>query len=387
MNLGGTSIRLRSRGGAFVHDILMIPIAWLGALWLRFNLESVPAEYLGQALRVLPVFVVVQGGDVFCISALYRGVWRFASIPDLVRILKAVVVGVSLCAVAAFLITRMDQIPRASLPLFAGLLVVLLTGPRLAYRLFKDRRPRGATSKTALIVGAGRAGEMLARAMLSDASNEYSPIGFIDDDPDKKGRDIHGVRVLGHCERVSEIAERKGADAIIIAIPSASSAQMRRIVELCELSNRPIRTVPHMTDPVSGRAAPSELRAVTIEDLLNRDPVQLDWPAIRHALTSRTILVTGGGGSIGSELCRQIARLDPTRLVVVDISEYNLHQAELHLHEACPELPISIVLADICDSVAVDRVLRTTTVRTSCFMPRHTSRCRCSRRTFARPSG
>ena len=355
MNLGGTGIRLRSRAGAFVHDILMIPIAWLGALWLRFNLESIPAEFLDQALRILPVFIIVQGAN-FLYFRLYRGVWRFASLPDLVRILKAVVVGVSLCTVVAFLITRMDHIPRASLPLFAGLLVVLLTGPRLAYRLFKDRRPGGATSRTTLIVGAGRAGEMLARALLNDSSNEYSPIGFIDDDPDKKGREIHGVRVLGPCEKASEIAERKGADAIIIAIPSASSVQMRRIVERCELSNRPIRTIPHMTDLVSGRAAPSEVRAITIEDLLNRSPVQPDWSTIRRELTGRTILVTGGGGSIGSELCRQIARLDPARLVIVDISECNLHQARLHLRAACPELPMFIVLADICDRVAVQRV-------------------------------
>ena len=355
MNTGGTGARLRSRGGAFVHDIVMIPVAWLGALWLRFNLESIPAEFLEQALRILPVFVVVQSAT-FVYFRLYRGVWRFASIPDLVRILKAVVVGASLCAVAAFLITRMDFIPRASLPLFAVLLVVLLTGPRLAYRLFKDRRPRGTTSKTALIVGAGRAGEMLARALLNDSSNEYSPTGFIDDDPAKRGREIHGVRVLGHCERVAEIAERTNADAIIIAVPSASSAQMRRIVKLCERSNRPIRTIPHMTDLVSGRAAPSELRAITIEDLLNRSPVQLDWPTMRHSLTARTILVTGGGGSIGSELCRQIARLDPARLVIVDVSEYNLHEIGLDLDEAFPGLPISIVLADVCDRVAVERV-------------------------------
>lgn len=347
--------RLRSRRGALLHDLLMIPVAWLGALWLRFNLDTIPAVYLDQALRVLPAIVVVQGAT-FLYFGLYRGVWRFASIPDLVRILQAVVVGVSLCAVAAFLMTRMTYIPRASFPLFAGLLVVLLSGPRLAYRWFRDRRPYRTASKNALIVGAGRAGEMLARALLHDPASEYQPVGFIDDDPDKKGRDIHGIRVVGHCERMPEAAARTGADVVIIAIPSANAAQMRRIVGLCERSALPMRTIPHTADLVSGRAAPSELRSITIEDLLNRQPVQPDWPTIRDELTGRTILVTGGGGSIGSELCRQIARLDPARLIVVDVSEFNLHRIEIELRDAHPELSMSLVLADVCDAVAVDRI-------------------------------
>ena len=347
-------IRLRSRGSAFVHDLLMIPAAWLGALWLRFNLGSVPAHYLDQAVDVLPVIVVVQGAT-FLYFGMYRGVWRFASIPDLVRILQAVVVGVSLCALATFLMTRMTYIPRASFPLFAGLLLVLLSGPRLAYRWFKDRRPPGAASKKALIVGAGRAGEMLVRALRHDPSHEYHPAGFIDDDPDKKGRDIHGIRVLGHCEQAPGIAARTGADVIIIATPSASATQMRRIVELCDRTGLPMRTIPHLADLLSGRAAPSELRSITIEDLLNRRAVQPDWPAIRAELTGRTILVTGGGGSIGGELCHQIARLEPARLIIMDISEFNLHRVETALRAAYPALAISIVLTDICDTTAVDR--------------------------------
>lgn len=355
MKTSWAAIRLRSRGGAFVHDLLMIPVAWLGALWLRFNLDSIPPVFLDQALRMLPVIVVVQG-LTFLYFGLYRGVWRFASMPDLVRILQAVVVGVSMCAVIAFLMTRMTHIPRASFPLFAGLLVVLLSGPRLTYRWFKDRGPQGTASMNALIVGAGRAGEMLARALLRDPSQGYRPIGFIDDDPDKKGREIRGIRVLGHCEQISEIAAYTGAGIVLIATPSASAAQMRRIVELCERSSMPMRTVPHLAALVSGRAAPSELRAIAIEDLLDRKPVRSDWPMIRSELTARTILVTGGGGSIGSELCHQIARLDPTRLVILDISEFNLHRIELELRDRHPALPISIALADICDAIAVDRV-------------------------------
>ena len=355
MNVARLAIRLRSRGGAFVHDLLMIPAAWMGGLWLRFNLDSIPAEYLAQAVEVLPVIVVVQGAT-FLYFGLYRGVWRFASIPDLVRILQAVLIGASLCAVAAFLMTRMTYIPRASFPLYAGLLVVLLSGPRLAWRWFKDRRAYRADSKNALVVGAGRTGEILARALLRDPTSEYRPIGFIDDDPGKKGRDVHGIRVLGHCGQVPAVATRTGADVVIIAIPSASVVQMRRIVELCERADMPIRTVPHLADLVSGRATASEVREITIEDLLNRQPVQPDWSTIRGALTGRTILVTGGGGSIGGELCRQIARLDPSRLIIMDASEFNLHRIELALRDAFPALPLSAVLGDISDRVAVEHL-------------------------------
>ena len=347
--------RLRTRTAACVHDLLMIPVAWMGALWLRFNLDVIPQPYFDQAVRMLPVVVVVLGGT-FLYFGLYRGVWRFASVPDLVRILQAVVVGVSLCAVAAFLVTRMTHIPRSSLPLFAGLLVILLSGPRLAYRWIKDWRPRSKHAKGALVVGAGRAGEILVRALLRDPSSEYFPLGFVDDDPGKKGRDVHGVRVLGHCGQIPEIAERATADAIIIAIPTANAIQMRRLVELCERSHRPVRTIPRMLDLVSGRVEPSELRAITIEDLLDRELVQPDWPAIRSELTGRTILVTGGGGSIGSELCRQIARLDPARLVVMDWSELNLHRTELELREAYPALAVAVVLSDVCDAAATARV-------------------------------
>ena len=347
--------RLRSRGTAFCHDLLMIPAAWLGAFWLCFNLGVIPEEILAQAFRLLPVIVIIQG-SVFLYFGLYRGVWRFASVPDLVRIIQAVVVGVALCALAAFLLTRMSDVPRASIPLFAGLLVAFLSGPRLAYRWLRDRTRAPAHSRRTLIVGAGAVGEMLVRELRRDPNSGYLPVGFVDDAREKKGRDVHGVRVLGPCSRIPDIVARAGAEVVAIAIPTASAAEMRRIVELCERTNVPIRTVPRLKDVVSGRLAASELREVAVEDLLDRKPVVLDWPAMRGELAGRRILVTGGGGSIGSELCRQIAHLEPARLVVVDISEFNLHRIQLELGDAHPALACSMVLADVCDEAAIERV-------------------------------
>ena len=355
MKIARIAVRLRSRGGAIAHDLLMIPVAWLGAFWLRFNLDSVPTDFLGQALDLLPVIVVIQG-LVFLYFGLYRGVWRFASLPDLVRIIQAVAVGVVLCAAAVFFMTRMTHVPRASFPLFAVLLVALLSGPRLAYRWIRDRWPGTADLKTVLIVGAGRAGEGLARSLLHDPARRYHPVGFVDDDPGKKGRDIRGVRVLGHCGQIPEIAAYTGADLVVIAAPSASTTQMRRLIECCERSNLPIQTVSRARDFVSARAASGELRDIAIEDLLNREPAKIDWPGMRDELAARTVLVTGGGGSIGSELCRQIAQLDPSHLVIVDAGEFNLYRIHLELRDACPDLSFSIILADVCDPAAMERI-------------------------------
>ena len=356
MRLARLADRLRNRSAAFGHDLLMIPLAWLAAFWLRFNLGSIPEPYFSQALAVLPVVVGVQGA-VFWYFGLYRGVWRFASIPDLMRIVKAVVVGVALCAVAVFLLTRMAGIPRSVFPLHALLLVLLLGGPRLAYRWLKDQHLYYRDEKRVLIVGAGRAGELLVRDLLRDRSHGYHPVGFVDDDREKKGREIHGVRVLDYSKRIPEVVERLRIDLILIALPSANSAQMRRLVRLCERSGAAMRTLPRLQDLVSGRATVNALRAIAIEDLLGREPVELDWETIRAGVTGKRILVTGGGGSIGSELCRQIVRLAPSVLVVFERSEFNLYRIERELRTNFPNAHVVPVLADVCDEAAVARAM------------------------------
>lgn len=348
---------LRTPTVAFLHDLLAIPIAWLGAYWLRFNFGPIPDYIFTHALSVLPVLIVVQG-VVFWYFGLYRGVWRFASMPDLIRILKAVLIGTSIAGVCMFLLTRMQGIPRSLFPLHALLLVIALGGPRLFYRWFRDHYylPLSPT-QTALVVGAGRAGEMLVRDLLRDKAYGYRPAAFVDDDPMKQRRDIHGVRVLGDCNALPRLVATLQIDVILIAIPSASARQMRRVVGLCEAAEVPFRTLPRLRDLVSGASTVTELREVSIEDLLGREPVTLDWQVIRQGVAAKTILVTGGGGSIGAELCRQIARLLPKHLVVFDQSEYNLYAIEQELRESVPKLSLDVVLGDICDTVAMDTVV------------------------------
>jgi len=350
--------RIQSRFVAFLHDFAMIPVAWLGAYWLRFNLDGIPPEFLHQALTMLPLVLMIQGG-MFWYFGLYRGVWRFASVPDLVRIFKAVLVGVLLSAVAIFLVTRLQGVPRSVFPLEALLLVMLLGAPRFVYRWLKDRRLYTLGTQNVLIVGAGRAGEMLARDLFRDPLHAYRPVAFVDDDPTKRGKDIHGVRVAGNCDAIPELAREIEAHLIMIALPSANSRQMQRIVSHCETSGLPFRSLPRMQDLVTGQVSLKDLREVKIDDLLGRETVKLDWPAITRGNQGKTILVTGGGGSIGSELCRQIARLKPKRLVIFEQSEFNLYAIELELHRLFPDLQLTALLGDVSDAVAVEQTLST----------------------------
>jgi FlaA1/EpsC-like NDP-sugar epimerase len=354
MKLSNLFDRLRSRISALIHDLVMIPVAWFAAYLLRFNLESIPDVYLNQALAVLPLVVVTQGA-AFWYFGLYRGVWRFASVPDFIRILKAIVVGVLVSAAAIFLLTRMQSVPRSIFPLYGLILILLLGGPRMIYRWVKERQLYASATKRALIVGAGRAGEMLVRDILRDQGYDYQPAGFVDDAPRKLGMEVHGVRVLGNCDDIPEICKQHGVDLILIAIPSADSKEMRRIVQCCEDTGVPMRTLPRFQDLVAGRSVVNELREIFIEDLLGREPVSPNWEQIRVAIKGKTVLVTGGGGSIGAELCRQIARLEPGALVILDNSEFNLYSIEMEIGGHHPAPAVHAELGDVCDMPAVER--------------------------------
>lgn len=343
---------------ATLHDLVMIPVAWFGAYWLRFNLSEIPQPFLDQAIGVLPIVILVQGG-AYWYFGLYRGIWRFASLPDLVRIMKAVFWGAVIALTVVALMTRLEDVPRSVFPLYALLLLCLLGGPRLAYRWFKDQGLGYSTGTRVLIVGAGQAGEMLARELMRNRMKGYDPVGFVDDSPKRLGKEIRGLRVLGNGDAIPELVGRYAIDLVMIAIPSASSRDMRRIVGECEAAGVPFRTLPAVQDIVSGRAVLQTLRQVSIEDLLGREPVSLDWSAIHEELDGKTILVSGGGGSIGSELCRQIAKLRPRRLIVVDNCEYSLYRIGMELSETYPELDLYSYLGDITDVSAVSHLMKT----------------------------
>jgi len=346
--------RLRNRTAAFVHDLVMIPAAWFAAYWLRFNLETVPHPILLQSIRMLPVVVAVQGA-VFWYLGLYRGLWRFASLPDLVRIVNSVIVGVALSAVGIFLLTRMQHVPRSVLPLFALLLVACLGGPRLLYRWLKEGAVRRAASTRVLVAGAGAAGEQLVRDMLHDRTLGWRPVAFVDDASESRGREIHGVRVVAKCGRIPEVVRELGVELVVIAIPGADSRGMRRLVGLCESAGVPVRTLPGRGRMTLRQGTLSQVREVAIEDLLGRESVRLGREAIDASVRGKVVLVSGGGGSIGSELLRQLAPFEPRRLVIVDQSEFNLYRIERELRDAFPDLDVRPHLIDVCDEAALTR--------------------------------
>ena len=346
--------RIHPRLAVVAHDMFMVWLAWSTISALRWSMETAAAPV---ALFGAEVWLVLAAqGLVFWWTGLYRGLWRFASMPDMWNILRACVVGAFAVSITLFLYNRLDHVPRTVLVVYPFVLAILLALPRLAYRYWKDSRLDfgRVASERVLVLGAGKAGEALVRDLRRE--RRYIPVGFLDDDTALRGSRVHGVPVLGTLDQLPHVARETAADMLVIAMPSSNKAQMRRAVELCEECELPFRTVPRLEDVVAGRSTFNELKEVAIDDLLGREQVLLDWTAIRTRLSGRRVLVTGGGGSIGSELCRQVARLGAESLTILDQSEYNLYVIEQELRRTYPDLLFDAVLGDCGDVMTCERV-------------------------------
>ncbi len=346
----------RSRLTIAIHDALMVACAWLLAFWIRFDLDLIPSEYLTNALRYLP-YVIISQSIIFWYLGLYKGVWRFSSLPDLIRIFKAVFFGVFFIAGSLFVYNRLAFMPRSVLPLYTSFLLLFLSIPRLFYRYYKDWVKHEAAAQRALIIGAGAAGEMLARDLLQDEVS-LLPIAFVDDDKAKKGRSIRGLQVFFDTNLVAEYTAKLNVDIILIAIPSASDIEMRGMIEACERAHVPFKTLPSVKELLSNTVSKGNLRNVAIDDILGREPVNLNWAQIKSSLSGKKILVTGGGGSIGSELCRQLAQVAPESIIIYEHSEFNLYQIHSTLRRSFPDLKLSAILGDVVDRAAVEDLIR-----------------------------
>jgi FlaA1/EpsC-like NDP-sugar epimerase len=347
-NFGDISGLLKSRWRVLIHDTIMIPVAWFGAYWLRFNLDTIPDNFFREAIELVPLVIGIHF-LTFLMFGVHRGLWRFISIPDLTRLIKSVVIGTAVVAITIFFVTRLEAVPRSVFLLHGLLLLTMVTGPRLIYRLMKDRHINTNAQQKVLVVGAGVTGELMVRDLHRTRPRVYEPVAFVDDDATRKGKDIQGVRVLGNSTTIPLLVERMGIRLIIIAVPTATAQQMQYIVSWCEKSGVPFRTLPNLRDMVSKNVSTSDLRKVEIDDLLGREQVTLDWQHISAGLTGKRILVTGGGGSIGSELCRQLAGLNPAHLIILDQSEFNLYTIAHELNRSFPDLVLSPILADVVD--------------------------------------
>lgn len=346
-------MKFSKKSQVVLHDLFMSVLAWQFSWWARFNFNF-PFQDWEKSLYLIPLVIVIQV-IVFRRFRLYRGIWRFASIPDLWNIFRASIFGALLITLMCFILFRLEGIPRSILILYPFFLMFFLGAPRLSYRVWKDHSFSINTlsdNKRVLIIGAGRAAEMLVREIKREGN--YSPVGFLDDNSNLKRSEMHGIRVLGNIDQVYRVCEKHEVDIILIAIPSANSEQMRTIVEKCGATNLPIKTLPGIQDMFAVTETLPELRAVSIEDLLGREKIELDWKDVQKELSNKIILVTGGGGSIGSEICAQISKLGPSKLIIFERNEFNLYKVEKSLSNST--IPIEYILGDLCDSDKVNNV-------------------------------
>lgn len=349
---------LRSRintGIALFHDVAAATFAWWFAYLLRFNF-AMPQSFSEEVWRTL-IWVVPLQVVVFWGFGLYRGIWRYASIADLRRILLAILaVSVLIPLVHAFF--RIGAvIPRSILVIDPLLLLVIMGGNRLLYRLWKERLLYGdfhLRGEPVLIMGAGRAGVGLAREL--DSSQDWHLVGFLDDDQSKHSKTLNGIKVLGGVDDLERWSKKLQVCQIIVAMPSASHQQRKRVIDLANQLGIKALTVPAFDDLLSGRVSVSQVREIELDDLLGRDPVQLDDAGLHQQITGKVVLITGAGGSIGSELCRQVARFAPGKLVLFESSEFALYNIEQELQCKFPYLDIEYLAGDIRDALRVEQV-------------------------------
>lgn len=341
---------------AFLFDLCAVAGAWLAAYLIRFN-GSVPDEFWYGAVKTL-AWVLPVYGLMFRVFGLYRGMWVFASLPDLMRIAKAVLTGAFAMMMAAAMVQPHPIIPRSVLVVSPLLLFLAMGGSRALYRASKEFYLYGGLvgqGKPVIVLGAGSAGASLAREL--SRSSEWRLVGLLDDDPAKQGREIYGHKVWGPISDLQHWSVDMKVEHAIIAIPSASVEAQRRVATLCVRAGVRAMVLPALTTLTQGEAFLSRVRQIDLEDLLGRDPVKIDMPHVEALLRERVVMVTGAGGSIGSELCRQILRFEPSQLIAFDLSEYAMYRLTEELHERFPKLSVVPVIGDAKDSLLLDQVL------------------------------
>ena len=342
---------------ALIHDICMAALAWFLAYSFRFNFD-IPAEFLKSiwlnALWVLPLqtFLFISFG-------LYQGVWRFASLPDLKRILKAILLSAFISASILLMFKPLDLVPRSVLILDPILLILIMGGSRLAYRAWKEHHLYKAThqhGQPVLILGAGEP----AIALLKDLarSKEWRIVGLLDDDVGMHSRQLMGIKVFGAMSLLPTVAHDLGVQHAIVAMPSFLHQSRRKALEIATQAGLTVLTVPNFEDLMSGKVSVSQIRKVEVEDLLGREPVSLDDKGLHALIEKHSVLVSGAGGSIGSELCRQIVKYNPQVLICLDISEYALYNLEQEFSQQQLKIHLIYITADVKNTQRIKSLLK-----------------------------
>ncbi len=334
----------------FVMTSLILVSSLLLAYAIRFDF-SIPSVYWPRIISLIPAVLAIKL-VIFWKFGCFRGWWRYVSMPDLVQIIKASFLGSFIFIVYAVLVYRLDQIPRSVLILDGVFCFLVIGGIRFATRAFREhylplRQGTEFRQAQALIVGAGDAGQLIAREIRSNSQLDLHVLGFIDDDPVKKKGIFQGFSVLGSQADLNNIVQERGVDEIIIAIPSASGKVIKSIVERCRASKVRFRILPGVGELIDGRVSIQQVRDVDLNDLLGREPILLDDVQISHYLQGKRVMVTGAGGSIGSEICRQVAKFNPQKLILFENAETPLFLIEQELIEQLPHLPIVPIIGDV----------------------------------------
>ena len=341
----------------FLIDLALLPTAAIVSFALRLDaagMQNWTSAILAWIILSVPIKLLV-----FYWFGLYRQFWRYASVDELVLVALATAVGEIVAAALLFAVviplSGINSFPR-SIPLIDGLLTLLVVGgPRFAVRLAEQKRERDrrhghwGPEKLVLVMGAGSAGAMIVKEMRANPQLGLEPAGFVDDDSGKHGFRISGVPVLGSRKDIPDLVEKHGIAEVIIAMPTAPGSAIRDILAICSKASIPARTIPGLYDILSGQVSVSQLRNVDIEDLLRRDPVQTDVTAVSEMLHGCRVMVTGAGGSIGSELCRQISRCKPEALILLGHGENSVFSITNELKWQWPHLSIEQVIADVRD--------------------------------------
>ena len=343
-----------------IYDALAVTMSYLAALWIRFDLQfsTITPVYLDAWKSFAPIYAV------FCLLLfwklrLYRTIWRYASFNELVRTIAASMICFVFHTVGiTVLIRRMPISYYLMGPIIQFLLVIWI---RFSYRfilLERSRRVRSKNAKNVMLIGAGEAGQLILRDITKSKDTADQVKCIIDDNPNKWGRYIDGVPVIGGRDQILEAAERYEIDKIYVAIPSATAKQRRDILNICKETDCELKNLPGIYQLVNGELTVSSMRSVSVEDLLGRDPIKVNNEEIFRSITGKVILVTGGGGSIGSELCRQIAAHHPRQLIIFDVYENNAYDIQQELIRKYPDLDLKTEIGSVRDSRRMDMLFR-----------------------------
>ncbi len=352
-------------------DIALILASIYGAYLLRFEF-SIPSQNLALLYKALPVIILVKITSFYFFD-LYRGVWRYTSIGDLFNIIKAATISSFLIISFILFMTRFEGFSRSTFVIDWCFTILLITGYRVAIRLYYEQLSgegswsvairnligfltrKQSEGKKILIVGAGDCGEKICREIINNYKLQHNIVGFIDDDPEKLGKKIHGIPVLGFTGEIKKVSQKTRADEVLIAVPSATSKEIRKIIDTCKEGGITFKIIPGYGELIDGRVTVNSIREVAYRDLLGREVIKLDAESIGGYLKGKIILITGAGGSIGSELCRQICRFKPESVILYDRAESPLYEIELDIRHSFPGIRCTAVLADVRDTAELNK--------------------------------